>query len=111
MGKEYGTNCDVILGNILGAHFLVHFVSPNCLSKIFIPNFVHHHFWLWTLQELGYLLKFILISLIDFHASQSINIFKGFFFFGAMSHFDWLIATTILNPNLLPLNTLSHKTN
>jgi hypothetical protein len=62
MGKEYQINCDVILGNILGAQFLVHFASPNCLSKFFIPNFVHHHFWPWTLQELVYLLKFILMS-------------------------------------------------
>jgi hypothetical protein len=62
MGKEYEIHCDVILGNILSAHFFVHFASLNCLSKIFIPTFVHHHFWPWTLQELGYLLKFILIS-------------------------------------------------
>jgi hypothetical protein len=62
MGKEYWINCRVVLGNILSAHFLVHFDSPNCLSKKIISNFVHQHFWPWTLQELGYLVKFILIS-------------------------------------------------
>ncbi len=53
-----------ILGNIFNAHFGVHFASPHCLSRFFIPNFVHHHFGLKILQKLGYLLRFILISLI-----------------------------------------------
>jgi hypothetical protein len=56
LGKGYGTNCDVILKNVLDAHFGVHFASLHCLNKIFIPNFVHHYFWPKSLQELGYFL-------------------------------------------------------
>jgi len=48
------------------------------LSRIYIPNFTHHHFWLRTLQELGYSLWFILITLIGYYTSQSTNVFKGF---------------------------------
>jgi hypothetical protein len=42
--------------NILDAHSWLPFASHHCLSRIYIPNFVHHHFWLGTLQELGYTL-------------------------------------------------------
>ncbi len=56
LGKGYGTNCDAILKNVLDANFGVHFASLHCLSKTFIPNFVHHYFWPKSLQELGYLL-------------------------------------------------------
>ncbi len=34
----------------------VHLASSHYLSKIYIPNFVHHHIWPRTLQKLGYLL-------------------------------------------------------
>ncbi len=67
----------VILGNIFNAHFGVHFASPHCLSRIFIQNFVHHHFWLKILQKLEYLLWFILISLI---MNPKIQMFSRLFF-------------------------------
>jgi hypothetical protein len=56
LDKGYGRNCGVTLGNILDAHFLMHFVPPHYLNIVSILNFAHHHFWLKLLQELGYLL-------------------------------------------------------
>jgi hypothetical protein len=41
--------------NILDAHSWLHFGSLHCLSRIYIPNFVHHHFPPRRLQKLGYL--------------------------------------------------------
>jgi len=46
-GQGYRTNCGAILGNILNAHWVL-FASCHCLSRISIPNFVHHQFWLRT---------------------------------------------------------------
>jgi len=76
--------------NILDGHFLLHFGSLHCLSKIYIPNFVHHHFSPKRLQKIGYLLWFTLIGLICCHASQDTSIFKVFFWL-AMGHFDFVI--------------------
>ncbi len=58
--------------------------SPHCSSKIYIPKYVHYHFWPRLLKELGYLLLFIFVSLIGCGASQSTNVFKVFkgFFLG-----------------------------
>jgi hypothetical protein len=57
----------------------VHFASCDCLSRICIPNIVHHQFWLRTLQELWYLLWFILISIIGCHVAENTNVSKVFF--------------------------------
>jgi len=89
-GQGYRTNCGAIVGNILNAHSWVLFASCPCLSRISIPNFVQHQFWLRTLQELGYLLWFILISLIGCHVAENTNVSKVFLWF-AMGHFDWPI--------------------
>ncbi len=51
------------MGDILIAHFWVCDASPHCLNNIFISNFMHHHFWPKLLQELGYLLWFMLHNL------------------------------------------------
>ncbi len=65
----------LLLGNILGAHSWVHIgcMLPHLIPQVwfFIPNFVHHHFWLTLFQECGYLLWFVLISFISCSASQN----------------------------------------
>jgi len=42
----------LILENILDAHSYMHFALIHCVNRILILNFVHHHFWLRTLQKL-----------------------------------------------------------
>ncbi len=44
-----------------------HFAPFHYLNRNVIANFVHHHFWLKLLQELRYLLGFILINLVVEH--------------------------------------------
>jgi hypothetical protein len=55
-GQKIWDKLCVILKNILNAHFGIHFASPCCLNRIFIPNFVHYHFWFKIIQKLVYLL-------------------------------------------------------
>ncbi len=42
-----GTNCGAMLENMVDAFCFI----ESLLN--FIPNFIHHHFWCKTLQELG----------------------------------------------------------
>jgi len=61
---NFSTNMVWLCGwNILNTHLALLY----CLIRTFIPNFVHHHFWLKLLQELRYLLGFILINLVVVH--------------------------------------------
>jgi hypothetical protein len=50
----------MLLGEYFGCTLLsassVHVAPSHCLSRISVPDFVHHHFWLRLLQEFGYLL-------------------------------------------------------
>jgi len=66
----------VIFREYLECTFLEPFPPPHCLNKISIPKYVHYHFWPRLLQELGYLLWFIFVSLISCGASQSTNVLK-----------------------------------
>jgi len=75
--------------NILNAHF----ASLHGLNRMFIPNFVHHHFWLKLLQKLRYLLWFILINLISYDASQSTNVSIFFELFFGNGPFGWSIKS------------------
>jgi len=61
--------------NILNTHLAL----LHCLSRTFIPKLVHHHFWLKILQELWYLLGFILINLVVVHR-KVFECFDGCFF-------------------------------
>jgi hypothetical protein len=66
----------VLLGNLISWVYILACVSscmlPHWLSKIFIPNFVYHHFWpKLLLQNLMYLLWFMIIYLISCDASQN----------------------------------------
>jgi hypothetical protein len=60
--QRVGDNCSAI-GEYLGCTFVNASwvqVGPYYLNRMSIPSFVHHHFWPRLLQELGYLLQFIL---------------------------------------------------
>ncbi len=56
----------------------MHFVPPHSLTRIYIPNFVHHHFLPMLSKKLRYLLWFIIINLIDCGGSQA-QMFQRFF--------------------------------
>ncbi len=58
-----------------------HFAPPHCLNISFIPNLVHHYFWLKILQKLKYLLWFILINSISCGPLQTTNVLMVFFSF------------------------------
>jgi hypothetical protein len=53
LGKGYGTNCDVILGNNLDAHFGVHLVLPDHLIKFLFLTLFVIIFWLGLYKSLG----------------------------------------------------------
>jgi hypothetical protein len=80
----------VIPRNILNLHF----APLHCLNKTFIPNFVHHHFWPKLLQEIKYLLWFILIKWFI----PKGQMFWWFFFF-TMGH---LVNLSPKNYKVLP---------
>ncbi len=80
--------------NILNSHF----APPHCLSTTFIPNFVHHHFWLKILQGLRYLLWFILINYVIYGASQSTNVIIII----CNGSFGWPLTKNIMNPSPPP---------
>jgi hypothetical protein len=61
--------------NILNTHLAL----LHCLSRTFIPKFVRHYFLLKLLQELKYLLGFILINLLVVHP-KVFECFDGCFF-------------------------------
>jgi hypothetical protein len=61
-----------------GISCYAHLALIHCLKRTFIYKFVHHYFWLKLLQELRYLLWFILINLISCDVSQSIWMFWFF---------------------------------
>jgi hypothetical protein len=63
LGKGYGTNCDVILGNNLYAHFGVHLVLPHHLVEFLFLTLFITIFWLGFYKSL--VLIIMLISLID----------------------------------------------
>jgi hypothetical protein len=71
--------------NILNTHLAL----PGCLSRTFIPKFVHHHFWFKLLQELRYLLGFILFNLVVVHP-KVFECFEGWFF--SNGPFGWSLT-------------------
>jgi hypothetical protein len=82
----------------LGCTFLGPFCFTSLLEYNLYSYFCLSSFWPRTLQELEYLLWFMLISLYGCHAS----------FWFAMGHFDWPITKNIVNPTPFPLQKKWH---
>jgi hypothetical protein len=81
----------VLSGNILSVHscMCIEFMLSHWLSKIFIPNFVYHHFWPKCFVNLMYLLWFMIVDLMSCDdASQN----SEFVFWGQRVTFDWPIV-------------------
>ncbi len=85
-----------------GIYWNTHPVLLHCLSRTFIPKCVHHHFWIKLLQELRYLLGFILINLVVGH-HKVFECFDGCFF--GNGPFGWLLTKNLWN---LPSSSRNH---
>jgi hypothetical protein len=72
----------------------VHVAHLICSSKIFIPNFIHHHFWHRLSRELGYTYwdSYSLLKLDVVHL-QTCLFASSFLGFGAMGLIDWPIIS------------------
>jgi hypothetical protein len=83
----------LLLANILSWTFLGAWCHRS--QRIFIPNFVHHHFWLKALQELMHLfvihinLGFMLLHIINDHQLLKKRIDFVKIKFHSNEHIEW----------------------